>query len=48
MSTFSVDVYVDDIPVKRYYGIKAFDADAARQFVENNLILDFSVEEDDE
>ena len=45
--SFNVDVYLDDVWVKTYYGVPGEDEAAAQEHVQENMALDFSVEAND-
>lgn len=46
--TYNVDVYIDDVWVKTYYGIPGDDEAGAQEYVQENMMaLDFSVEPND-
>lgn len=45
--TYNVEVFLNELHVKTFYGVRGQDADDARAKVEADVYLDFSVEEND-
>lgn len=47
MATYNVDVYLDDVWIKTYYGVSADSQGQAEQHILDKLPIDVSAEEND-